>query len=135
MYRVTKEIRFCYGHRLLRYGGPCRHLHGHNGKLEVTLAGEELDERHMLVDFDDVKRAVKTWVDENLDHRMLLAADDPILPKIQALGEPCYVFEGNPTAENICRVVFGKAREAGLPVVGVRLWETDTSWAEYRPEA
>ena len=37
MYRVTKEIRFCYGHRLLNYSGECRHLHGHNGLAEITL--------------------------------------------------------------------------------------------------
>ena len=37
VYRVTKEIHFCYGHRLLDYAGKCRHLHGHNGKAVVTL--------------------------------------------------------------------------------------------------
>ena len=131
MYRVTKKIRFCYGHRLLRYSGPCRHLHGHNGLLEVHLAAERLDERDMVVDFDDIKKAVKTWVDENLDHRMLLSREDPCLPVLEELGEPCYVFEGNPTAENICRVVYAQAKSSGLPVVEVRLWETETSWAAW----
>ena len=28
MYKVTREIHFCYGHRLLNYDGKCRHLHG-----------------------------------------------------------------------------------------------------------
>ena len=28
MYRVTREIDFCYGHRLLNYAGKCRYLHG-----------------------------------------------------------------------------------------------------------
>lgn len=131
MYRVTKKIRFCYGHRLLRYEGPCRHLHGHNGLLEIDLGTESLDERDMVLDFDDIKRVVKTWVDENLDHRMLLSREDPCLPTLRELGEPCYVFDGNPTAENISRVVFEQAKAADLPVLSVRLWETDTSFAEY----
>ena len=36
MYVVTRELRFCYGHRLLEYAGKCRHLHGHNGRAVLT---------------------------------------------------------------------------------------------------
>ena len=54
MFRVSKEIDFCYGHRLLRYEGKCRHLHGHNGRAVIVLEGESLDERGMLVDFADI---------------------------------------------------------------------------------
>ena len=43
MFQVTREIRFCYGHRLLDYDGKCRHLHGHNGRAVITLASETLD--------------------------------------------------------------------------------------------
>ena len=37
MFRITREIHFCYGHRLLNYDGKCRHLHGHNGKAQIVL--------------------------------------------------------------------------------------------------
>ena len=37
MYRVTREIAFCYGHRLINYDGKCRHLHGHNGRAVISL--------------------------------------------------------------------------------------------------
>mgnify|MGYP003412694764 FL=1 len=50
-FRVTKEIHFCYGHRLLDYAGKCRHLHGHNGKAVVTLETAELDRLGMVIDF------------------------------------------------------------------------------------
>ena len=43
MYRVTREIYFCYGHRLLNYEGKCRYLHGHNGRAVITLAAPALD--------------------------------------------------------------------------------------------
>jgi 6-pyruvoyltetrahydropterin/6-carboxytetrahydropterin synthase len=132
MYKATKEIRFCYGHRLLNYSGKCKNLHGHNAKVEVELTTEELDNRHMVVDFDDIKRVIRTWIDEQLDHCMLLCKEDPILPVIKAQGEPCYVLETNPTAEAIAQLIYEYAAQQGFPVTEVRVWETDSSWASYR---
>ena len=37
MYQVTKEIHFCYGHRLLDYNGKCMHPHGHNARVDFLL--------------------------------------------------------------------------------------------------
>ena len=37
MFRVTREINFCYGHRLLNYDGKCRYLHGHNGTAVIAI--------------------------------------------------------------------------------------------------
>jgi 6-pyruvoyltetrahydropterin/6-carboxytetrahydropterin synthase len=51
---------------------------------------------------------------------------------LQELGEPIYILESNPTVERIARLIFDKAREAGVNVVTVRVWETPTSLAEYR---
>ena len=59
MFRVTREIHFCYGHRLLNYDGKCRHLHGHNGRAVITLQGSELDDRGMLVDFGEIKQKIQ----------------------------------------------------------------------------
>ena len=62
MFRVTKEIDFCYGHRLLNYDGKCKHLHGHNGKAVIVLEGTQLDHRGMVVDFSDIKKQVAGWI-------------------------------------------------------------------------
>ena len=131
MYAVTRQIDFCYGHRLLNYEGKCRHLHGHNGRAVITLEGPALDDRGMLVDFGDIKREVQRWIDEELDHTMLLCKDDPILPVLQARGERVHVMDVNPTAENIARLIFDRAARAGLPVVEVVLWETENCHAGY----
>jgi 6-pyruvoyltetrahydropterin/6-carboxytetrahydropterin synthase len=131
MYRVTREIAFCYGHRLLNYDGKCRHLHGHNGRAVITLEGPGLDSRGMLVDFGEIKRQVQRWVDENLDHNMLLCRDDPLLPTLLERGERVFVMDENPTAENIARLIFDRAREAGLPVAEVVLWETENCCSAY----
>ncbi len=132
MYRVTREIPFCYGHRLLNYDGKCRHLHGHNGRAVIVLEAAALDALGMVVDFSRIKRVVSTWINETLDHRMLLHKDDPVLPLLRQQGEPFFVMDVNPTAENIARVIFEYTRGQGFPVVEVHLWETEDSYATYR---
>src|SRR5262245_23589219 len=133
MYRVTREIEFCYGHRLLNYAGKCRHLHGHNGRAVITLGGSELDRCGMLVDFAEIKRKVQQWIDENLDHTMLLCRDDALVDVLRERHERVFVMDCNPTAENIARLIYDRAREAGLPVVEVVLWETEHCSSTYAP--
>ena len=131
MYSVTKRIDFCYGHRLLDHDGVCRHLHGHNAVAEIEVRAETLDSRDMVVDFGDIKRRVKEWIDREIDHRMILRHDDPLVKTLQALGEPVYLLDSNPTAERIARLLFDVSRERGLAVDRVTLWETPSSWATY----
>lgn len=132
MFSVTKRIEFCYGHRLLDYDGVCRHPHGHNAVAEVEVQSETLDARNMVCDFTEIKRVVKGWVDREIDHRMILRADDPLVPALEALGEPVYRVEHNPTVEYIARLFFEYAASQGLPVVRVTVWETPSSFATYR---
>jgi 6-pyruvoyltetrahydropterin/6-carboxytetrahydropterin synthase len=135
MYRVTREIEFCYGHRLLNYDGKCKHLHGHNGRAVIVLEAPALDGLGMLVDFGEIKRKVQVWIDENLDHTMLLCRDDPILPLLRECGERVFVMDQNPTAENIARLIFERAAAEGLPVAEVTLWETANCHAAYTTRA
>ncbi len=131
MFRVAREIEFCYGHRLLNYDGKCKYLHGHNGKAVIILEGESLDERGMLVDFSDIKKQVATWIDANLDHRMILNKADPYAKYFQQQGEPVFLMDANPTAENIAKLIFDFAKSQTLPVLEVSLWETFKSYATY----
>jgi 6-pyruvoyltetrahydropterin/6-carboxytetrahydropterin synthase len=131
MYKITKHVDFCYGHRLMNYAGKCRHLHGHNGKAEIVLEAQTLDERAMVRDFDEVKTKLGAWIDANLDHKMLLRRDDPAIALLNQIGEPYYLLDTNPTAEAIARLIYNAAVAEDLPVVEVRLWETPTSFATY----
>lgn len=130
-YVVTKVIDFCYGHRLLGYTGKCQHLHGHNGRIEIDIQSSELDPLGMVVDFGEIKRAIKGWVDENLDHRMILCWKDPIVPILKEMNEPMYLMDDNPTAENIAKHIFKHAVASGFKVAEVRFWETPTSCVRY----
>lgn len=131
MYSVTKRIDFCYGHRLLDYDGVCKHPHGHNAVAEIEIRTDALDVRNMVMDFRDIKQLMKGWIDRELDHRMILRHDDPLVAPLRALGEPIHILDSNPTVERIARLLFEVARELGLSVVRVTVWETPTSWATY----
>ncbi len=131
VYTVTETIHFCYGHRLLEYQGKCIHPHGHNGKVEIELEAERLDRLGMVVDFSDIGRVMKGWIDENLDHRMLLRKDDPLCEVLSTLGEPFFAMENNPTAEAIAKEIYDQAVSRGFPVREVHLWETESSVASY----
>ena len=133
MYKVTKEIHFCYGHRLLNYNGKCRFLHGHNALVEIELSSDTLDRRGMVMDFEEVKRSIQTWIDSTLDHKMLLNEADSILPLFNAQKEPIVILKNNPTAEHLAELIFNHAQAAGFPVTEVRFWETPRSFATYRP--
>ncbi len=131
MYSVTKRIDFCYGHRLLHYDGVCKHPHGHNAVAEIEVRSASLDDRHMVCDFGDIKRVVKGWIDQELDHKMILHRDDPLLPALQQHHEPVFVVDENPTVEHIAYLIFDQTRRLGFPVVRVTVWETPTSFATY----
>ncbi|MGE0448317.1 MAG: 6-pyruvoyl tetrahydropterin synthase family protein [Vicinamibacterales bacterium] len=132
MYSVTKRIEFCYGHRLLDYDGICKHPHGHNAVAEIEVRTDQLDTRNMVCDFSDIKRTVKGWIDRELDHKMILRQDDPLVAPLRELGEPIFIVDSNPTVECLARLIFDYAAGQQLPVVRVTVWETPTSFAEYR---
>jgi 6-pyruvoyltetrahydropterin/6-carboxytetrahydropterin synthase len=132
MFRVTREIDFCYGHRLLNYGGKCKYLHGHNGRAVIAIESPKLDPRGMVLDFSDIKGVVSQWIDDNLDHRMILHRDDPARALLEQLGEPMYLIDTNPTAENIAKLIFDFTKSQGFPIVECRLWETPRCFATYR---
>ena len=134
MYHVTKVIHFCYGHRLLNYDGKCRYLHGHNGRVEIELSSKRLDRLGMVRDFTEIKREIQTWIDRHLDHKMILCRRDPVLPLLRKLGEPLFVIDANPTAENLAKLIYEETERLGFPVTAVRLWETESSFAAYQPQ-
>ena len=123
MYEVTVEDSFAAGHYLRDYKGKCENPHGHNYKVRVTLRGASLDKAGLLLDFKDLKEVMKQVIDR-LDHQML----NDITP----------FTELNPSAENMAKfiydeVVSGLGTRPGVRIGHVKLWETDTSSAVYRP--
>ena len=119
---VSKEFTFDAAHHLYDYDGKCKALHGHTYHLQLAVSGM-LDNRAMAVDFGDIKQIYKDHLEPYLDHRYL----NESLPYM------------NTTAENMVYRIF-KQLEQYLPkerdtrVEYVRLYETPTSYAEFRRE-
>ena len=123
MFEVAVEQTFAAGHALRNYKGKCENVHGHNYRVRVTIAGEQLDDAGLLLDFGDVKRLMGGAI-EYLDHRFI--NDLPPFDQI------------NPSAENMAKYFYdqvsaGMLSDAPVRIAEVRVWETDTSSAVYRP--
>lgn len=122
MFEVTVEETFAAGHALRNYHGKCENVHGHNYRVQVTLEGTQLDGAGLLVDFVDVKRLMRAVI-ERLDHRYL---ND--VPPFDDL---------NPSAENMAKYLYEEISKGigtdAVRVSAVKLWETDTASATYRP--
>jgi 6-pyruvoyltetrahydropterin/6-carboxytetrahydropterin synthase len=116
----------------MEYEGKCSHPHGHNATAEVFLVSEDLDDQGMVCDFGEIDKNLTELIENQLDHRMLLRWDDPLVGALRSVGEEAYIMDDNPTAENIARLIFNAAEQSGLPIVAVKLWETPDSMAEYR---
>lgn len=122
MFEISVEETFAAGHALRDYQGKCEKVHGHNYKVLVMVEGEKLDSAGLLVDFVEVKRLLRAVIDR-LDHEFL---ND--VPPFDAL---------NPSAENMAKYFYDEVSQAFPPsparISSVKIWETDTSTATYRP--
>lgn len=132
MYSITKEVYFCYGHRLLKHAGKCRHLHGHSVKAAVTIRRERLNEQSMVCDFADVRDCVEAYIDKHLDHNLLLHCDDPLIPLLERQQERFLALDEHPTAEVLAKMLYRHVRASGFDVEQVTLWETASANATYR---
>jgi 6-pyruvoyltetrahydropterin/6-carboxytetrahydropterin synthase len=124
MYEVSVEETFSSGHALRGYRGKCENVHGHNYRVKVTLAGPQLDNIGLLVDFTELKRVLRGIIAE-LDHLFL--------NDLEAFKTV------NPSAENLAKYFHDETRRqlttlpAGAAITEVTIWETDTASAQYRP--
>jgi 6-pyruvoyltetrahydropterin/6-carboxytetrahydropterin synthase len=131
MYSITKEVYFCYGHRLMAHAGKCRHLHGHSVKASITVAAQELDRQGMVCDFADISATAADFIDRELDHNLLLHRDDPLVPMLREAGERFSLLDEHPTAEFLARLIYEHVRGRGFNVRSVALWETASAYATY----
>ena len=136
MFTITKDVFFCYGHRLMGHSGKCRHLHGHSVKASISVAAPELNEQGMVCDFADISAVVTRYIDAELDHNLLLHRKDPLAPALEKAGERFLLLDEHPTAEYLAKLIFRYTQEQGLDVRSVTLWETASACATYsEPQA
>lgn len=134
MYTITKEVYFCYGHRLMNHAGKCRHLHGHSVKAAISISQATLNEQSMVCDFADIRTCVEDFIDKQLDHNFLLHKDDPIIPALIANNERFMALDEHPTAEVLSKMLYQYIKASGFNVAEVVLWETASAYACYRED-
>jgi len=122
MYEVTIIKSFSAAHLLAQIGGKCEELHGHNFKVEVTVAAPKLNSAGLLIDF----RVLKKWLAEileDIDHKYLNT-----LPSFAGI---------NPSAENIAKYISeemeSEAKKASVKVIKVKVWESENASVTYIP--
>ena len=124
---IVKEFRFEAAHHLPFHEGGCRRLHGHSYRLQIGI-GEELKntygpETGMVMDFSRLKRIVNEQIVAEFDHQCL----NDINP---LCGEGEMPWPGDtPTAEMMSIWIMNRLAPH-IPIKLVRLWETETSYAE-----
>jgi 6-pyruvoyltetrahydropterin/6-carboxytetrahydropterin synthase len=147
-YRICKTIDIENGHMLSKHPDACRFPHGHTRQVEFVLEANELDANEMVCDFKIVREAVGSYLD-TLDHALCVNTEDPAFEELRArYGDRIIPFERrDPTTEVMAKTIYDVCRQkladyasqAGpyplrstVRLVSVRVWETASSWAEYR---
>jgi len=140
---ITIDRELCVGHRLMNHKGKCRHLHGHNYILSVTLAQQEPHpDTGMIVDFKDLKSMLVELVEIQFDHRTVLYEGDPFVDLLRevwdrdtVLKESFVLIDQHPTAENLVRHM-GRILDQAIPqgvLERVTLQETSNCRSSWSP--
>ena len=104
---IKIEVEFRAGHRLIApYEGKCNNLHGEGYTAICEFESEVLDKSGMVIDFGEVKREIKNWIDSNWDHSYIHHKDDEIGEYLKGLGMKTFEMENNPTAEYMAQILY-----------------------------
>ena len=143
--KIVKIIQWDMGHRVLNHRSVCKGLHGHRYKAEICVSGDlvsdiNVSEEGMVVDFADIKKISKDFIQEKLDHAfMVWEKDEELLSFFKnSNGHKPVIVPFTPTAENVASYVFHEIQDkfqdkykTGLKLHSIKLWETPTSYALY----
>jgi len=121
MYELKVVTDFAAAHQLKMVAEKCENLHGHNWKIEVCVAGENLNNAGVLIDFGELKQYVSEII-ARLDHKFLNELD--------------YFHDDNPpSSENIARYIADALQSmidnSDVKVVRVTSWESENACATY----
>jgi 6-pyruvoyltetrahydropterin/6-carboxytetrahydropterin synthase len=120
MYEITVLSQFSGAHRLRYLHGKCEALHGHNWKIEVTVASNRLRKEGIVIDFKILKAHLEKIL-KSLDHAYL--------------NDLPYFSGREPSSENIAKYIFdrlkGELKKNPGTLKKVTAWESETSSATY----
>jgi 6-pyruvoyltetrahydropterin/6-carboxytetrahydropterin synthase len=145
---ITRQTNLSCGHRVMNERMLCYNLHGHEYITHLTFSFEQLEDIGYAIDFKEIKRVFIQYLQDSMDHGMLLNAHDKdVVDLVNKIGTKLWLMslngEGkycNPSVENIAKEVFlameilsktlyGHAR-TGLRIHDVTIYETPNCWTK-----
>ncbi len=142
MATITRKGTFDAAHRVMNEKMKCFNLHGHTYLYELTFGYEKIQEIGYAIDFKEIKRVMMQWIDDYLDHAVILNPEDhKVIQLANELGSKLWIMTlngksyCNPTVENIAKEVFLGVHHltemmSGLWLVDVRIYETPNCFVD-----
>ncbi|KQL51759.1 MULTISPECIES: 6-carboxytetrahydropterin synthase QueD [Bacillaceae] len=122
-FELNKDMQLATAHYIDHEGaGKCQRVHGHTYTINITIAGDHLNDTGFLVDFKQLKQLVH----DRFDHQLL--NEDPLFHNVL------------PSTENVAKIVYMIIEDllktmANAPTcIQVFVRETPTSYVVYRPK-
>lgn len=138
---ITRKGSFDSAHRVMNEKMKCFNIHGHTYLYELTFQFNTMQSIGYAIDFKEIKRIACQWIDDKLDHGVILNPSDSALIHLSnALDSKLWIMSlhheyCNPTVENIAREIFIAMKYLfeevdGLVIYQIRLWETPNCYTD-----
>ncbi len=143
MYTITLRHNMEMAHRLSHDDSPikCQSIHGHSWWATVTIAGAAVDHAGMLVEFGAFKKAWRAFLDDHLDHHLVVRRGDPVALAIHEVQPDARIqwLDVDPTTENLAKWIFEQSQrilqevapDKGVHIQRLHLKETEVNAAAY----
>lgn len=127
---IGTSVRFETAHRQYGDMSKCGLLHGHNWKAEIKITAGKVGPLGYIVDFKEVKEAVR-----EMDHSILIFEGDTILSDLVKNKQKVYRMNCNPTCENLAYHILDLlvgvcCQTESLINIHVKVWENEDSYGE-----
>jgi len=141
MFDIEKKFTFEAAHILdgLEDGHPCGTLHGHSYKLYIKIYSELLNDNGFIMDFGDLKKFGKEFIDRNLDHSMIITKNSCVTPMGKVFLLPDEYK--NTTVEIMCEYIlkelllfFKSISFNNFCKIRIKMFETENNSGSYTYE-
>ena len=147
MQHITRKGTFDSGHRVMNERMKCFNIHGHTYLYELAFKFDDMEDIGYALDFKEIKRVGCQWIDDLLDHGMILnPKDDVVIEATKKTGSKLWLMSlagedyCNPSVENLAREVLLAQQilfeqYPMLKVSHLKLYETPNCYTDCHSES
>ncbi len=144
MQTITRKGSFDAAHRVMNEKMKCFNIHGHTYLYELTFNCLKIKDIGYSIDFKEIKRVAMQWIDDAMDHAVILnPQDEKLLTTANALKSKMWIMSlnrtdyCNPTVENIAKELWCAVEQLTkifgqnlLELQQIRLYETPNCFTD-----